>query len=200
MLIDNFTSGADNVTLFASHPVDPPGWKKSDHTSYTQITSNPKFPNRYLYFQVNSILSHQPGILDVGRGERLTVGTGPRGTHFLGLHYGTDSHGHQTGQVNDLSMFTGFLINFDFSNLGLNVNIIFYTDQGTIYFQAGQNINTVLGIPSSVKFPFSSFGKGGTGTPPTLVELKQVGLFRLQIQTEGIYMGSDYIIKSFELY
>ncbi|MFN7926816.1 MAG: hypothetical protein U0Y68_02530 [Blastocatellia bacterium] len=206
MLIDDFASGPDGVTLFATQPTETPGWKRGDYNHSAGITTSPKFPRRYASFTVKSALTHQPGVLDVGKGERLTLGTGPRVHHFLMLGYGMDAQGQQTGQINDLSAFTGFRLNFDFSSLGLNINILFYTTQGTIYFQAGQNINPVLTAQNSaavpINFPFSSFGKGGSTPPqpPTATDLHKVESIRLQIQSHTLWPGAGFILRSFELY
>src|SRR5215213_6964056 len=116
MLIDDFITGPYTVTLVSG--ID---------SSYQTITANPAFPIRSTWFWIASPPSNQPGTLDVGS-TTLTVGTGPHVYHRLQVAYGYRADGSPNPLDHDLSKFTGFRVNFDFNDLTLNFNIVFYSD------------------------------------------------------------------------
>ena len=91
----------------------------------------------------------------------------------------------------DLSKFTGFRVNFDFNDLTLNFNILFYSDSGATYSQASENIGASF-VPFSADFPFTLFV--GAANP------SHVDFIALIAQTGSFGGGNDYKINSFEVY
>ena len=180
MLIDDFTTGPHTVTLASG--ID---------ASYQSIATNPDFPIRQTWFWIASPPANQPGTLDVGSIGRLTVGTGPHIYHRLQVAYGFQTDGSVSPLDRDLSKFTGFRVNFDFNDLTLNFNIIFYSNSGATYSQAGENIAASF-TPFSVDFPFAGFS--GAAIP------SDIDIIVLIAQTGSFGGGNDYKINSFEVY
>jgi hypothetical protein len=181
MLIDDFLTGPHTVTLAAG-----------GNANYQSITTNPDFPVRSTWFFIASSPSNQPGTFDVGSTQRLTVGTGPHVYHQLQVAYGYQIDGRPSPLDRDLSKFTGFRLSFDFNDLTLNFNILFYSDSGATYSQAAQNIGAKGFVPFSADFPFAQFV--GAANP------SHVDFIALLAQTGSFGGGNDYKINSFEVY
>lgn len=180
MLVDDFTTGPHTVTLTAGMDM-----------SYQNIATNPDFPIRRTTFWIASPPANQPGTIDVGSIGRLTVGTGPQIYHRLEVAYGFQTDGRVSPLDRDLSKFTGFRVNFDFNDLTLNFNIVFYSNSGATYSQAGENIPAGL-TPFSSDFPFAKFS--GAAIP------SGIDIIVLIAQSGSFGGGNDYKINSFEVY
>jgi hypothetical protein len=190
-IIDNFTAGPHNVTLFSG-----------SNRNFQPSPSDGSMvgPGRLTNFIIGndpaSNPRNQPATLDILNGF-LIVDTGVRVAHRLEVFYGFDELDNPVPLNLNLrdAGFTKFRVHFDTLDQTLNFNMQVVARNNPAVAQCGVNPpGDPTGVPFVVDFDFACFVPN-EGPLPDFIAIDMIALV---IQSANVIGGHDYAITSVE--